>query len=172
MPEARVFPHRHPPVFLCLLVSADNGQLHDPSCRGATNASSPSRGGGGPAGCSIFCRVHPLAYATRTIPPPRDGCIPGSSERAAWRPARSRPAQCTTAAAGGPRCSSTCRGGCWSSTPSSSCPGAPCRCTWLAAARALVGCGVCRPVGVRVRVLVSAGREWGRGGIPFCFQVC
>ena len=144
-------PARPPCLLVNMLVSADIDQPHAPSCRGATNASSPSRGGGGPAGWSIFFRVHPLASATVSSNIEMDrwkgGHIPGSSARAAWRPARSRPAQCTTAAAGAPRCSSTCRGGCWSSTPSSSCPGAPCRCTWPAAARVLVGCGVCRPVG-------------------------
>jgi hypothetical protein len=72
--------------------------------------------------------------------------IPGSSGCALWISARSRPAQCRIAAAGARRCSRTCRGGCWSSTPSSSCRGVPCRRTWPGVARALAGCGACRPV--------------------------
>lgn len=82
--------------------------------------------------------------------------VPESCRRALWPPARSGPAQCMTAAEGARRCSSTCRGGCSSSTPSSSCPGVPCRRTWPGAARALAGCGACRPVAV----MVSVGRSW------------
>lgn len=72
--------------------------------------------------------------------------IPESSRRGPWLPVRSRPVRDRITAEGGRRCSSTCRGGCWSSTPSSSCRGAPCRCTWPGAAQALVGFVVCRPV--------------------------
>lgn len=125
-------------------------QSHGSSCRVATNPSSPSRGGGGPAGCSIFygCLVSILYELQRRM----GGDIRESSGRALSLPARSLPAQCMTAVAGARRCSSMCRGGCWSSTPSSSCRGVPCRHTWPGAAQVLVGCGVCRPVDTGIRL--------------------
>lgn len=70
---------------------------------------------------------------------------PESSARESWPPARSRPAKCRPPMAGGRRCSSMCRAGYWSSTPSSWCLGGRCRYTWPAAVRALAVSAVCPP---------------------------
>lgn len=91
---------------------------------------------------------------------------PGSAGRGLWRRARSGPARGTRRGAGARRCSSTCRGRCWFSTPSSSCRGGRCRCTWPGAARAPAGFEACRPRRGSRWVSVLWPFERSRGNLP------
>ena len=93
----------------------------------------------------------------------RENNIPGSAGRESWRWARSARAQCTRGAEGGRRCSTWCREGGLSSTPTTWCLGGPYRRTWPGVARAPAAFVAYRPTARReVRQQVAGRRSFPR----------